>query len=75
MQRQLWVTPPLAVGLRSVSQLPLANFVVEPNSDCLCWLYPEGNNENQVKDRITIADYLTILVRVANSMTIFSLHN
>lgn len=35
-------------------------FVVEPNSDCLCWLYPEGNNDTQVQDRITIADYLTI---------------
>ncbi|MGL5429388.1 MAG: DUF1887 family protein [Vibrio sp.] len=35
-------------------------FVVEPNSDCLCWLYPDGNQDTQVQDHITIADYLTI---------------
>ncbi|EGQ8020686.1 DUF1887 family protein [Vibrio vulnificus] len=35
-------------------------FVVEPNSDKLCWLYPEGHEDTQVQDRITIADYLTI---------------
>ena len=35
-------------------------FVVEPNSDCLCWLYPDGNTDTQVQDHITISDYLTI---------------
>lgn len=35
-------------------------FVVEPNSDRLCWLYPDGLDDNQVQDRITIDDYLTI---------------
>lgn len=35
-------------------------FVVEPNSDRLCWLYPDGKEDTQVQDRITIDDYLTI---------------
>lgn len=35
-------------------------FVVEPNSDKLCWLYPDGKEESQVQDRITIDDYLTV---------------
>ncbi|MDW6003673.1 DUF1887 family protein [Vibrio mangrovi] len=35
-------------------------FVVEPNSDCLCWLYPDDCKDTQVQDRITISDYLTI---------------
>ncbi|HAS6308340.1 TPA: DUF1887 family protein [Vibrio vulnificus] len=35
-------------------------FVVEPNSDKLCWLYPDGREDSQVEDRITVADYLTI---------------
>lgn len=35
-------------------------FVVEPNSDRLCWLYPDGNEDTQVQDRITIDDYLTV---------------
>ncbi len=35
-------------------------FVVEPNSDKLCWLYPEGAQDAQVQDHITIGDYLTI---------------
>ncbi|MGF1696069.1 DUF1887 family protein [Vibrio kyushuensis] len=35
-------------------------FVVEPNSDKLCWLYPETKEDTQVQDHITIADYLTI---------------
>lgn len=35
-------------------------FVVEPNSDRLCWLYPEGREDAQVQDRITIDDYLTV---------------
>ncbi|GAB2658006.1 DUF1887 family protein [Vibrio panuliri] len=35
-------------------------FVVEPNSDRLCWLYPEGKEDTQVEDLITIDDYLTI---------------
>jgi hypothetical protein len=35
-------------------------FVVEPNSDKLCWLYPDGLKDTQVEDHITIADYLTI---------------
>lgn len=35
-------------------------FVVEPNSDKLCWLYPDGKEDTQVEDHITISDYLTI---------------
>lgn len=35
-------------------------FVVEPNSDKLCWLYPNGKEDTQVQDRITIDDYLTV---------------
>lgn len=35
-------------------------FVVEPNSDRLCWLYPSGQEDSQVQDRITIEDYLTV---------------
>ncbi|AUI85741.1 hypothetical protein BS333_04795 [Vibrio azureus] len=35
-------------------------FVVEPNSDKLCWLYPDGQEDTQVEDHITISDYLTI---------------
>ncbi|NLS13055.1 DUF1887 family protein [Vibrio sp. SM6] len=35
-------------------------FVVEPNSDKLCWLYPDGRQDTQVQDHITINDYLTI---------------
>ncbi|ASI88504.1 MULTISPECIES: DUF1887 family protein [Vibrio] len=35
-------------------------FVVEPNSDKMCWLYPEGATDAQVQDHITIGDYLTI---------------
>jgi len=35
-------------------------FVVEPNSDRLCWLYPDGKDDTQVQDRITIDDYLTV---------------
>ncbi|MDF2153613.1 DUF1887 family protein [Vibrio sp. CAU 1672] len=35
-------------------------FVVEPNSDKLCWLYPDGKQDSQVEDHITISDYLTI---------------
>ncbi|MCG3731765.1 DUF1887 family protein [Vibrio cincinnatiensis] len=35
-------------------------FVVEPRSDKLCWLYPDGSPDTQVQDNITIADYLTI---------------
>ncbi|WP_047046421.1 DUF1887 family protein [Vibrio mexicanus] len=35
-------------------------FVVEPNSDRLCWLYPDAREDAQVQDRITISDYLTI---------------
>lgn len=35
-------------------------FVVEPNSDRLCWLYPDNTKDTQVEDHITIADYLTI---------------
>ena len=31
-------------------------FVVEPNSDRLCWLYPDGKEDTQVEDRITIDD-------------------
>ncbi|WP_117234376.1 DUF1887 family protein [Vibrio maerlii] len=35
-------------------------FVVEPNSDRLCWLYPNSQEDAQVQDRITIEDYLTV---------------
>ncbi|MDN3679749.1 DUF1887 family protein [Vibrio tapetis subsp. quintayensis] len=35
-------------------------FVVEPFSDKLCWLYPDGKDEAQVQDHIKIKDYLTI---------------
>ncbi|PMH18292.1 Card1-like endonuclease domain-containing protein [Vibrio breoganii] len=35
-------------------------FVVEPNTDSLSWLYPDGLQDAQVQDHITIADYLTI---------------
>lgn len=35
-------------------------FVVEPNSDRFCWLYPESRADGQVQDKITISDYLTI---------------
>ncbi|MDN3610360.1 DUF1887 family protein [Vibrio ostreicida] len=35
-------------------------FVVEPSSDRLCWLYPDGKEDIQVEDWITIEDYLTI---------------
>ncbi|MFC1235187.1 Card1-like endonuclease domain-containing protein [Vibrio sp. F74] len=35
-------------------------FVVEPNSDKICWIYPEENKDAQLEDHITIADYLTI---------------
>lgn len=35
-------------------------FVVEPNSDRLCWLFPDHYQDTQVQDRITISDYLTI---------------
>lgn len=35
-------------------------FVVEPNSDQLCWLYPDTEADGQVQDNITIADYLTV---------------
>ncbi|MGF1756216.1 DUF1887 family protein [Vibrio makurazakiensis] len=35
-------------------------FVVEPNSDKLCWLYPNDREDAQVQDNITISDYLTV---------------
>ncbi len=35
-------------------------FVVEPNSDRLCWLFPDELGYSQVQDKITISDYLTI---------------
>ena len=35
-------------------------FVVEPNTDRLCWLYPDGKEDTQLEDRITIDDYLTV---------------
>lgn len=35
-------------------------FVVEPNSDKMCWLYPDGQKDAQVQDHITISEYLTI---------------
>ena len=35
-------------------------FVVEPTTDKLCWLYPNGKEDTQVQDNITISDYLTV---------------
>lgn len=35
-------------------------YVIEPFSDELCWLYPEGKSQQQVEDHITLQDYLTI---------------
>lgn len=35
-------------------------FVVEPNSDKICWIYPEDVRDAQLEDHITISDYLTI---------------
>ncbi|GAM57622.1 hypothetical protein JCM19231_4783 [Vibrio ishigakensis] len=33
---------------------------MEPNTDRLSWLYPDGQIDAQVQDHITINDYLTI---------------
>ncbi|WP_413284727.1 DUF1887 family protein [Vibrio sp. MA40-2] len=35
-------------------------FVVEPNSDKICWIYPEEYKDAQLQDHITISDYLTV---------------
>nr|WP_086939152.1 DUF1887 family CARF protein [Thaumasiovibrio occultus] len=35
-------------------------YVIEPFSDELCWLYPDGHKQKQVADRILLSDYLTI---------------
>lgn len=35
-------------------------FVVEPNSDKICWIYPEDAADSQLQDHITINDYLTV---------------
>ncbi|MDD1782784.1 DUF1887 family protein [Enterovibrio sp. ZSDZ35] len=35
-------------------------YVIEPFSDELCWLYPDGRQQQQVEDHINISDYLTI---------------
>ncbi len=35
-------------------------FVVEPCSDRLCWLYPDGRKQKQVADNIKLTDYLAI---------------
>lgn len=35
-------------------------FVVEPNANRLCWIYPNGRESVQLQDRITIQDYLTV---------------
>ncbi|MCC4797302.1 hypothetical protein BCT30_06455 [Enterovibrio norvegicus] len=35
-------------------------YVIEPFSDELCWLFPEGRQQQQVEDHINISDYLTI---------------
>ncbi len=42
-------------------------YVIEPFSDELCWLYPEGKEQEQVEDHISIKDCLTIFG--ANSET------
>ncbi|MGF1765181.1 Card1-like endonuclease domain-containing protein [Aliivibrio kagoshimensis] len=39
-------------------RLPI--FVVEPNSDKLCWLYPDGLSQQHVADNIQLSDYLAI---------------
>ncbi|WP_413111487.1 Card1-like endonuclease domain-containing protein [Thaumasiovibrio sp. DFM-14] len=35
-------------------------YVIEPFSDEMCWLYPDGKPQRQIEDRIQISDYLTI---------------
>lgn len=35
-------------------------YVVEPNSDRMCWLYPQNKDDIQVQDKITVEDYLTV---------------
>lgn len=35
-------------------------YVIEPFSDELCWLYPDGKRQEQVEDHITIKDCLAI---------------
>ncbi|PSW01121.1 Card1-like endonuclease domain-containing protein [Photobacterium lipolyticum] len=35
-------------------------YVIEPFSDEMCWLYPSDRKQQQVEDRIQLADYLTI---------------
>jgi len=35
-------------------------FVVEPFSDKLCWLYPDGRKQKHVADNIKLSDYLAI---------------
>ncbi|MCQ1060093.1 Card1-like endonuclease domain-containing protein [Photobacterium sp. DNB23_23_1] len=35
-------------------------YVIEPFSDEMCWLYPADREQQQVEDRIQLADYLTI---------------
>ncbi len=35
-------------------------YVIEPYSDELCWLYPEGREQQQVDDVIQLTDYLSI---------------
>ncbi|OOF34348.1 Card1-like endonuclease domain-containing protein [Salinivibrio costicola] len=35
-------------------------YVIEPYSDELCWLYPDGLPQQQVEDHISLTEYMTI---------------
>lgn len=39
-------------------QVPI--FIIEPKSDCLCWLYPESRKKQAISDRIKIHEFLSI---------------
>ncbi|MPS33118.1 MULTISPECIES: Card1-like endonuclease domain-containing protein [unclassified Salinivibrio] len=36
------------------------SYVIEPYSDELCWLYPDGLPQQQVEDHISLTEYLTV---------------
>lgn len=68
IQRKKLITLNASCGLRhrllTVYEMFRRNnweiFVVEPNSDKICWIYPEDNADAQLQDHITIDDYLTV---------------
>ncbi len=68
IQRKKLITLNASCGLRhrllTVYEMFRRNnweiFVVEPNSDKICWIYPEDNPDAQLQDHITIDDYLTV---------------